>query len=83
LTASSSGKTDALGMAVVSVLYPRDRAYWVEVELTVTGTVAGTESLARSTLWLPGLAKDYTDRDVAPSGMISPYGTYPSCDLAN
>ncbi|MFL6672825.1 MAG: Ig domain-containing protein, partial [Massilia sp.] len=79
LSASSSGKTDALGMAVVALRYPRDRARWVQAELTVTGTVAGTESLARSTFWLSGLASDYVNRDVAPPGLLSPYGQGTTC----
>jgi hypothetical protein len=81
LSVSSSGKTDAMGLAVISLRYPRDRAYWVEAELTVTGTVAGTESLARSKLWLPGLGSDYADPNVSPPGSFSPYGTWPSCSV--
>jgi hypothetical protein len=83
LSVSSSGKTDAMGLAVISVRYPRDRSKWVEVELTVTGTVAGTESLARNTLWLPGLGSDYADPNVSPPGEVSPYGTSGSCSAAN
>jgi hypothetical protein len=79
LAAISSGKTDALGMATVSLRYPRDRAWWVRAELTVTGMVGGTESLARNALWLPGLGSDYKNPDVAPPGQPSPYGTALSC----
>ena len=50
----SGGKTDAFGMTTVSLRYPRDRANWVKVELTVSGTVAGTESRARNAFWLSG-----------------------------
>jgi hypothetical protein len=77
LTVSASGKTDAMGMATVSLRYPRDRAAWVKVELTVTGTVSGTESLARNAFWLPALAKDLSEKGVTPPGRISPYGMQP------
>jgi hypothetical protein len=74
LTVITSGKTDAMGMTTVSLRYPRDRANWVRVELTVTGTVAGTESLARNAFWLRPLAKDLNDAGVSPPGQTSPYG---------
>ena len=71
----SGGKTDATGMATVTLRYPRDRAAWVSVELTVSGTVAGTESVARNAFWLRPLAKDLTVQTVSPPGFFSPYGT--------
>jgi hypothetical protein len=77
-----SGKTDALGMATVSLRYPRDRANWVRVELTVAGTVAGTESQARSSFTLAPLAKDLSDPMVPPPGFNSPYGIN-SCYAGN
>ena len=55
---------------------------WVKVELTVSGTVAGTESLARSAFWLQPLAKDLIAKAVSPPGRISPYGTQ-SCASAD
>lgn len=79
LTVVSSGKTDAMGLATVSLRYPADRANWVVVELTVTGLVAGTESSARHSFLLAGLASDYTDYNVAPPGSPSPYGIVGSC----
>jgi hypothetical protein len=83
LTVTGGGKTDALGMATVSVRYPRDRANWIIADLLVTGTVAGTETLARRTQQLPGLGKDYSDRNVSPPGAISPYGTGGTCTDPN
>ena len=82
LSVTAGGKTDAMGMTTLSLRYPRDRANWVQVELTVTGTVAGTESLARNAFWLPALAKDVNDPLVSPPGRISPYGTQ-ACTSAN
>ncbi len=77
LSIVSSGKTDALGIATVSLRYPRDRAYWVQVELKINGQAFGTESTARTQFTLAGLAKDYIDHNVAPPGQLSPYGTGP------
>jgi hypothetical protein len=74
LSVTSSGKTDPTGIATVALRYPRDRANWVRVELTVSGTVAGTESVARNSFWLAPLAKDLIDKTVSPPGRISPYG---------
>ena len=82
LSVSVSGKTDAMGIATVTLRYPRDRGAWVKVELTVTGTVAGTESLARNAFWLPVIAKDLTDKSISPPGRISPYGMQ-SCSVAD
>ncbi|MES3020188.1 MAG: Ig-like domain-containing protein [Pseudomonadota bacterium] len=74
LSVSASGKTDALGLVKVSVRYPRDRAHWVRLELTVRGTVAGTEAQARHSFTLRGLASDYALFAVPPPGRVSPYG---------
>ncbi|MCS0807744.1 Ig-like domain-containing protein [Massilia agilis] len=79
LTVSVSGKTDEMGMATVLLRYPADRAVWVDAELTVSGTVTGTEGHARTTLTLPGIAEDYLDKNVPPPGYVSPYGSNPSC----
>lgn len=79
LSVVSGGKTDAFGMTTVSLRYPRDRANWVRVELTVSGTVAGTESRARNAFWLPALADDLAKYAVSPPGYVSPYGQSTSC----
>lgn len=81
LSVSVSGKTDATGVATASLRYPRDRGSWVQVELTVSGSVAGTESVARNTFWLPVVAADVSKRSVTPPGVTSPYGVY-SCTSA-
>jgi hypothetical protein len=84
LTITVSGKTDAMGLAMVSLRYPADRAYWNNVEVKVSGTVGGTETTPRSMVFpLGGIASDYTDDTVAPPGATSPYGSSPSCTTAN
>ncbi|NVI85079.1 Ig-like domain-containing protein [Janthinobacterium sp. BJB401] len=79
LTVSASGLSDALGMATVTVSYPRNYASWVEVTLTVRGSVSGTEASATAELPLPTLASDFSARRVDPPGRLSPYGSGP-CD---
>jgi len=80
LSVSASGRTDAFGMTTISLRYPRDRAGWVKVELSVAGTVAGTESVARNSFWLPALASDLIDVKIDPPGRRSPYGTSTLCN---
>jgi hypothetical protein len=84
LTVTVSGKTDALGLATVWLRYPADRAYWNDVELQVSGTVAGTETTPSARIFtLAGIASDYANRDQPPPGLISPYGVAASCSVAN
>ncbi|WP_235502015.1 Ig-like domain-containing protein, partial [Janthinobacterium sp. Ant5-2-1] len=79
VSASASGLSDALGMATVTVSYPRNYGSWVNVALTVRGAVSGTEASATADLPLPTLASDFSARRVDPPGRISPYGSGP-CD---
>lgn len=82
LTVSASGVSDALGMATVTVSYPRNYGSWVQVALTVRATVSGTEASATAALPLATLAKDFSERRVPPPGRDSPYGSGP-CDSAD
>ncbi|MEG0881298.1 MAG: Ig domain-containing protein, partial [Janthinobacterium sp.] len=79
LTVSASGLSDALGMATVTVSYPRNYGSWVHVALTVRGTVSGTEASTTADFPLPTLASDFSARRVDPPGRLSPYGSGP-CD---
>ena len=79
LTVSASGPSDALGMATVTVSYPRNYGSWVQLALTVRGTVSGTEARTTAELPLATLASDFSARRVPPPGRISPYGSGP-CD---
>lgn len=74
LTVSAGASTDALGLASVTLNYPRDRGYWVQAEVSVRGSVAGSESGATTRLWLPTLSSDFSNRRVSPPGQVSPYG---------
>ncbi|NMM26312.1 MAG: Ig-like group 1 domain-containing protein [Glaciimonas sp.] len=74
VTVTSTGKTDATGSATISLVYPRDRAAWLYVDMTITGSVAGTEARYIASFTLPGLGSDYNNTDISPPGQVSPYG---------
>ncbi|MGH8142378.1 MAG: beta strand repeat-containing protein [Steroidobacteraceae bacterium] len=71
--------TDSTGSANVTITYPEDHAAWVQVRLTATATVAGTQTSTTSTFWLPMLASYLTNLTVTPPGVVSPYGIAASC----
>lgn len=81
LTVTASGQTDALGLATLTISYPRNYGSWVQLALSVRGSVAGTEAASTTELTLPTLATDFSARRVAPPGQTSPYGTGP-CETA-
>lgn len=71
--------TDASGRATVSLVYPRDRANWLDVNLTIRGQASGTESRYTSLVHLMGLSTDYSTQNVTPPGQTSPYGASTQC----
>lgn len=75
--------TDATGRATVSLVYPRDRVNWLDVNLTVRGQANGSESTYTSLVHLPGLSSDYSSQNVAPPGAVSPYGVATTCSDPN
>jgi adhesin/invasin len=75
----SSAVTGTGGTASVNLIYPKDHAYWVQVALTATATVAGTQNSTTAQFILPGLSTDYTSQTVAPPGQVSPYGQSTTC----
>ncbi|UGQ46778.1 beta strand repeat-containing protein [Massilia endophytica] len=83
VTVTSTGTTDASGRAIVSLTYARDRAYWVAVDLTITGQTAGTEARYVGYSVLPGLGADYTSKNTTPPGVRSPYGILAGCSNAD
>jgi hypothetical protein len=62
------------GTSAFTVTYPEDHALWVQVTLTATATVAGTESSTSTTFVLPILASYVNTVTSSPPGFISPYG---------
>ena len=77
-----SGTTNPSGRLDVTVTYPRDHAYWVEVALVASTTVQGTQSSTTSTFVLPGAVTDYAC-SVGPPGPTSPYGIQGTCANPN
>lgn len=81
-SATASGSLPA-GSATFQVVYPKDHAFWVTVELTATATVAGTQASTSTQFRLDGAAADYTNSGVAPPGEVSPYGVANVCSNPN
>lgn len=75
--------TDSSGFATTKITYTRDHAYWVEVKITATAKVGGTEASDSATFILPGYVSDYNLVDVAPPGRLSPFGQANSCSNPN
>lgn len=79
LNLSTGGKTDSSGTTTVTLTYPRDRANWLDVELTIRGNSSGTEATYVGYTLLPGLFSDFNRQDVSPPGVNSPYGQANVC----
>jgi Bacterial Ig-like domain (group 1) len=79
----TSATTDTSGTASVNLIYPKDHASYVAVQLTATATVQGTQSSTSVKFWLPVLAGDVQSTSSAPPGPYSPYGTASTCGSAN
>lgn len=75
--------TDANGYANLNVTYPQDHAQWIQVQLTATATVTGTQASDSTTFYLP-MASDKVDKQtVNPPGNPSPYGIAQVCTDPN
>ena len=75
---------DSTGSAQFNVTYPKNFGNWVEVTLTVTASVAGTESTTSQTFGLPVAVNDINKYPVSPpGGTTSPFGTSSACSNAN
>lgn len=61
-----SGQTDASGVAVMSITYPKSFANWVTATVEVTAQVGGTEAFNALTIPLPILAADVANDGTAP-----------------
>lgn len=80
ITNVTTSKTDADGKAIVRIEYSRDRATWIDYQITITATVAGSEGKAVYTgaLYgqgnLPAPGSAVSNENVFPAFGISPYG---------
>jgi hypothetical protein len=68
------GKTDSSGVAVATVTYPKNHAYWTEVTLEARTGVTSNDPPAYTTFFLSGLSNDYADTNFDPPGKFSPWG---------
>lgn len=70
-TITPSVTTDSDGNASFDVVYPKDYADWVNVKITASVQVSGTESAKSTRFLLPMSSGDAA----SPPGVVSPYGT--------
>jgi hypothetical protein len=77
----SSVTTGSDGTFEFSVIYPETYANWVQVRLSASTSVAGTESIDTVTFWLPASAEDMDNSSESPPGgfVNSPFGISNSC----
>jgi hypothetical protein len=75
VSVQQSATTGSDGTASVSLVYPKDHAYYVAVTLTATTTVQGTQNSTSTVLWIPGSTTDFGSENQAPPGPTSPYGS--------
>jgi hypothetical protein len=71
--------TDANGFGFIDIFYPQEYAYYLEAELTATASVAGTEFAEPTTFVLTGAAADFNSENIAPPGVVSPFGVSNTC----
>src|SRR5205814_8288004 len=78
-TVPTTVTTDASGFAFFNVVYAKEFAGWVEVELEARAVVTGSEGTSQVRFFLRPLAGDFSDCTVAPPGVCSPYGVAAAC----
>ncbi len=65
------------GRATISLIYAESYAPWVQLRLTASATVSGTESKTDAEFIVEGLASDFNSETIPPAGVISPFGLRP------
>lgn len=65
------------GRATVSLVYAESYAPWVDLLLTASATVSGTESRTEAQFIVSGAAEDFDKETNPPAGTISPFGVAP------
>lgn len=79
----SNGVTDVSGFLLVSVFYPQEYAYYLDVALSASATVQGTEYVRTSSFMVPGTASDFSSTQNGAPGSVSPFGMAGSCANPN
>lgn len=80
---STTAVTDASGFAFFDLRYAQQFANWIDVRLTATARVAGSEATEIAEFALPGAASDFNSEDVNPPGNPSPFGVSDTCADTN
>jgi len=65
------------GRATITLTYAESYVPWVELLLTASATVVGTESRTDAQFVVDGLSSDFNSAAVAPAGVTSPFGLLP------
>ena len=71
--------TNEDGIANFDITYAKNFGTWVQVKLTATAQVAGSEGSDAKEFWLSVLAADVANKDVLPPGYVSPFGDVLDC----
>jgi hypothetical protein len=79
----SNAVTDAQGFVLVSVFYPQEYAEYLDVALSASTTVQGTEYVRTSRFLVAGTASDFNSATIAPPGFVSPFGVAATCNNPN
>lgn len=69
--------TDQFGFGIMNIVYAKEYGHWVEVDLTATVSVGGTESISTTNFMLPVLAADVKTEGTPPGLNGSPFGSGP------
>jgi hypothetical protein len=78
-----SSITDANGLAILQIQYPKNVATWVNFVITVGASgISGTEGRTTWSGQLPAAASEFTATE-SPSFQVSPYGFASSCSNPN
>ncbi|MBZ8138557.1 hypothetical protein CLD22_01425 [Rubrivivax gelatinosus] len=76
--APGTAQTDTNGRATISILYAESFAPWVDVMLTATATVTGTESRRDAQFVVSGSVPDFSKAGGPPAGRSSPFSDSPA-----
>jgi len=74
VSVNATATTDANGFAIATISYAKDYANWIEVMLEARAGTAGSDPPAQATFTLPGQTNDYIVQNIAPPGVVSPFG---------
>ena len=75
--------TASNGFATFFLQYGENFVPWLSATITARASVGGTESVQSQRYMLEGVASDFNSATNPPQGVISPFGTDPSCQSPN